>query len=687
MNAAILIAGINICAGAKEEFMTYFKKNNMKHYLLAALLTLIYCKGWSKDTLQVCSPSGKICVKVWMGVQLTYSIAYDNKIILAPSSIGLELDENRSLSLKNSIRSSAVKKISEQIIAPVPEKRKIIPDNYVLLSIAFRQPYKVEFRVYDDGVAYRISTFFKDSIYIKKEIAEFSFPGKPSAYFPQVQKKQDADIFHTSYEEEYPLRRIDTLADGVLGYSPILVVPDSNPKIAITESDLDDYPGMFLGGTGSSTLKGVFAGYPLEEQVSEGLYSQVKVTKRAPYIARTKGTRSLPWRALLIAAEDKELPGNDIVYRLATPSKIGDASWVKPGNLTDEWIIDINLFDVPFRAGLNTASYKYYIDFAKRFGFERIMMDAGWSDNNDLFKITPGISMDTIIAYAKEKGIKISMWTLAMTLDRQLDSALNQFNKWGIDFIMTDFIDRDDQKTVNFYHRVAKACAAHKIMIMYHGAYPPKGFNRTYPNAVGREGVLGSEYDMWSNRVTPAHDVTLAFTRMLAGGFDYEPGILNNATQKGTRPVAGLVTSPGTRCHQLSMFVVYDSPVQIFSGNPSEGMREPEFMELLAHLPTAWDETKIIDAKVAEYIVSARKKGNDWFIGGMSDWSERDITITFDFLDDNAAYKATVCKDGINADRYAADYVIQKDIPVKKNDVIKVHIAPGGGFLIRLDKQ
>jgi alpha-glucosidase len=666
--------------------MPGIKRSSIKNILFALLFTFSYLNGWSADTLKVSSPSGKICVKVWMGKQLTYSISYENKTILAPSLIDLQLVNNHSLSDNNAIKSTSVKKISEQIISPVPEKRKIIPNIYTHLSIAFRQPYKVEFKVYDDGVAYRITSLFKDSIYIKNEVAEFSFPGRPSAYFPQVKKRPDADIFHTSFEEEYPLRRIDSLATGAIGYSPILVIPESGPKIAITESDLEDYPGMFLGGTGSSTLKGVFAGFPLEEQAVVGLYSQYKVSKRAPYIARTSGTRSFPWRVLIIAKEDKELPGNDIVYRLTTPSRIGDASWVKPGNITEEWIIDLNLFNVPFKAGLNTASYKYYIDFAKRFGFDRIMMDAGWSDNNDLFKVIPSINMDTLTTYAKEKGVKICMWTLAMTLDRQLEGALDQFNKWGIDFIMTDFIDRDDQKTVNFFHRVAKACAAHKIMIMYHGAFAPKGFNRTYPNAVGREGVLGSEYDAWSNRISPGHDVTLPFTRMLAGGFDYEPGILNNATRKGTRPVAGVVTSPGTRCHQLSMFVVYDSPTQVFSGNPSEGMREPEFMQLLANLPTTWDETIITDAKIGEYIVSARKKGNDWFIAGMGDWSERDLTVKFDFLD-KGNYKATICKDGINADRYAADYVIQKEVPVKKNDAIKIHLAPGGGFLIRVDKQ
>jgi alpha-glucosidase len=222
-------------------------------------------------------------------------------------------------------------------------------------------------------------------------------------------------------------------------------------------------------------------------------------------------------------------------------------------------------------------------------------------------------------------------------------------------------------------------------MVMFHGAPPPKGFNRTWPNAVAREGVLGSEYNIWSNRVTPGHDVTLAFTRMLAGGFDYEPGLLNNATIKGTRPVSGVVTSPGTRCHQLSMFVIYDSPMQIFSGNPSEGMLEPQFMNLLGKIPTTWDETVIIDAKVGEFIVTARMKGTNWYAAGMTDWSERDIIMKFDFLDDGI-YKATICRDGINSDRYAADYVIEEDLDIRKYDELKIHLAPGGGFLIRLDK-
>lgn len=659
---------------------------NAKSCILAILLILIYCNAWSKDTLQVCSPSGRICVKIWMEKTLNYRIDFNGKPLLEPSGIDLLLSNYPNFSFNNRIKSHSIKKVNDVIISPVPEKRKRIPNDYNEMSITFKQPYRVEFRVYNDGVAYRFITSFKDSITVQNEIAEFNFPGRPSAYFPGIHKRDDVDIYHTSFEELYPLREIDSIKNTELAYSPVLVIPQSNARIAVTESDLEDYPGMFLARTGSSSLKGKFAPYPLEERLTGGDYPQLVVTRRANYIARTKGERTFPWRVMLINDEDRQLPSNDLVYRLASPSRIGDASWVNPGKGTDEWIININLFNVPFRSGVNNASYKYYIDFAKRFGFDRIMMDAGWSDNTDMFKINPDINMDTILAYAKEKGIKISMWTLAYTLERQLDSALDRFNKWGVDYIMTDFIDRDDQKTVNFYHKIAKACADHHIMIMYHGAYPPKGFNRTWPNNVSREGLLGSEYNIWSDKVTPPHDVTLPFTRMLAGSFDYEPGILNNATQKGFRQIEGMVMSQGTRCHQLAMFVVYDNPMPLFSGNPSQAWMEPAFMELLGSIPTVWDETNIIDGKVGQYIITAREKDSNWFIGGMTDWSARDLDIKFNFLDEGASYTATICKDGINADRYAADYILS-DTTIKKNDSINIHLASGGGFLIKLQKQ
>lgn len=657
----------------------------MKKNLALLFCIFISLGALANDSLKVCSPSGNICVKIWMEQQLKYCIFENGKMILRPSDIDMIVNDRRKFSVNNSIKGFSIKYISEKIISPVPEKRKNILNNYNLIAIKFRQPYQIEFRVYDDGAAYRFLTLFKDSIIVENEIANFRFPESASVFYPGIHKRSDADIYHTSYEEQFILRKMDGIQGSELAYNPVLVCPVSGPKIGITESDLEDYPGMFLAGANSSELRGTFAPYPLEEKMTGGDYPQALVTRRAHYIAKTKGARSFPWRVLIIADEDRQLPSNDLVYRLAPPSRIGDASWVHPGKSTDEWSIDVNLFNVPFRSGVNTNSYKYYIDFARRFGFNRIMMDAGWSDNMDLFKVNPNINMDTLTAYAREKGIKISMWTLSNTLGRQLDSALERFNRWGVDFIMTDFIDRDDQKTVNFYYRIAKSCADHHIMIMFHGAYPPKGFNRTFPNNITREGVLGSEYNIGEDKATPKHDVTLPYTRMLAGSFDYEPMVFNNSTQKGFRAVPGMVMTQGTRCHQLAMFVVFDNPMEVFGGNPSQAWMEPEFTELMGSTPTVWDETKILDGRAGEYIVTARQNKEDWYIAGMTDWTPRDIQVKFDFLS-AGNYNATICRDGINADRYAADYVLETR-PVKMNDEMKIHLAPGGGFFIRLEKK
>ncbi len=656
----------------------------MKNLVAVLFFTFVCQHLHAADSVTVSSPDKKIGVTVHYKDKLSYSIKYLGKQILLPSFIDLQLQNGKRLSDDLHVRKTSIRSFNGKIISPVPEKRKDIPDVYNELSLQFKEPFTVLLRVYNDGVAYRIVTRFRYSIIIKNEIAEFSFPEHKKVLLALFEPR-DGDPFITSFEELYQLKQIDSLSERSMAFSPVLVGEGDEVKVAVTESDLEDYPGMFLRGTNRNSLQGVFAPYPLEEKMTKGEFPQVVVAKRADYIAKTKGSRSFPWRVLMIGANDKDLPSNDIVYRLASPSRVDDVSWINPGKCTDEWIVGINLFNVPFKTGVNTASYKYYIDFAKRFGFDRIMMDAGWSNYTNLFDINPSINMDTITAYARSKGIRISMWTLCSTLDKQLDSALTQFNKWGVDFIMTDFMDRDDQPMVNFYHRIAKACADHKIMIMYHGAFPPKGFNRTWPNSITRESVLGSEYNIWSDKPTPEHDVTIPFTRMLSGSLDYEPGILDNATKEQFRPINQKVMSQGTRCHQLAMFVVYDSPMQIFSGNPSQGYMEPQFMELLGSLPTTWDETKILEAKVSEYIVTARKKGDDWYIAGMTDWTPRELNLQLDFLD-SGVYKVESCIDGVNAGTYPADYLIQT-FDLEKTKPLIVKMASGGGFLLKLVKN
>jgi alpha-glucosidase len=656
-------------------------------YVFFTLSTFISLNAFSNgnDTLNVSSPNNTIKVSIWKNKQVFYKIYFNNKSITKACIIDLEVNNKPSFSNESSFTGHTIKYNKSIVENQVPERSRRLLNEYNEIKIQFKAPYTLQFRVFNNGVAYQIGTKFKDSIFVKNEIAKFNFENKAAAYIPLIHKRDDGDIFHTSFEELYPLTALDSISSNQLAYNPVLVSPELSPKIAITESDLLDYPGMFLAGSNTNGLEAKFAPYPEKDSLTKELYPELVVTKRANYIANTKGTRNLPWRILMIAPEDKDLPINNMVYLLATPADSSNFKWVQPGKATDEWIININLFNVPFKAGINTATYKYYIDFCKRFGFDRIMMDAGWSDYKDLFKINPEINMDEIAAYAKSQNIKISMWTIAVTLDKQLDSALDQFNKWGVDFIMTDFIDRDDQKMVQFYERIAKACLKHKIMIMYHGAYAPKGFNRTYPNAITREGVLGSEYSIWSDKVTPSHNLILPFTRMLAGSMDYEPGYLNNATKASFRNIEGAPMSYGTRCHQLAMFIVYDSPMQIFSGNPSQAYLEPEFMELLGSIPTGWDETKILDAKVGEYIVTARKQNDNWYIAGMNDWNRKDQIINLDFLD-NGNYKLTICKDGMNAEKFAADYTITK-MTVTKKSIIKIHAAPGGGFMLKLIKE
>jgi len=657
----------------------------MQKILASIIFLLTFGFTHAVNKKEILSPDGKIKLIVEAKEHLSYSVTYENRIILLPSVIDLTLENGTAISGNIEFKKTTTRGNNSVIISPVPEKRTNIPDVYNELVIRFKTPFSVAFRVYNDGVAYRFQSHFKDSIVISRETATFNFPAAHPIYYPEVVKRDNADAYHTSFEEPYKFKTLDSLTQNNLCFTPVLVAPAYGPKVIITESDLEDYPGMFITGNGNNSLTGRFAPYPLEEKVGEGEFPQAIVTKRAEFIAKTKGNRSFPWRVVLIAASDKELPANDLVYRLASPSRVSDVSWIKPGKGTDEWIIGINLFNVPFKSGVNTATYKFYIDFAKRFGFDRIMMDAGWSDYKDLFKINPAINMDEIAAYANEKNIKLSMWTLAMTLNKQLEPALEQFNKWGVDFIMTDFMDRDDQQMVNFYFRIAEACARHKIMIMYHGAFKPAGFNRTWPNSVTRESVLGSEYNIWSEKATPEHNVLLPFIRMVSGPMDYEPGILDNATSKTFRPIGDKVMAPGTRCHQAAMFVVYDSPIQIFSGNPSQGLLEPAFMELIGSVPTTWDTTIILDAKVGDYIVTARKKGGDWFVGAMTDWTARELSMDLSFLDDDV-YKAVMCEDGVNAERYASDYkLFNKEM--KRADPLKIKMAPGGGYLLRLQHK
>ncbi|HLO81044.1 MAG TPA: glycoside hydrolase family 97 protein [Chitinophagaceae bacterium] len=649
-------------------------------YLILPLLLLASGYAVAQKTYQLFSPDSSLRLEIDTDKKLSYQLYAGNTLLIKSSAIDLQLQQGKKMSDDLRVKTHRTKNIQDSIWPPLAYRKKMIIDQYRQLELEFRSAFRLQFRLYNNGMAYRLGTVFEDSIVVKNETAGFEFDKSANIWMAAIDKRADQDRFHTSYEAVYKKHVWASIADTMLTYAPVTISLPNGYHLAISDANLYDYPGMFLQKT-KDGLEGVFASYPLKEGLTKGEFSQAIVTQRADYIARTFGKRMLPWRAVMVAKQDRDLPNNDLFYVLGDPTTIKDVSWLKPAKGTDEWITGINLFNVPFVAGLNTASYKYYIDFAAKFGFTQIMLDAGWSDYQDLTRVNPDIDMPELLRYAREKNVNLMLWTLCTTLDKQLDVALDQFEKWNVHSIMTDFMDRDDQPTVNFYHRIAKACAERKIAIMFHGAFPPKGFNRTWPNAITQEGVLGSEWNIWSELVTPEHDVAIAYTRMLAGPLDYEPGLLLNAQKDQFRPVGKNPMSRGTRCHQLAMFLVYDSPLQIFSGNISQGLLEPGFMQLLGSIPSTWDETKILDGKIGEYIITARRKGSDWYVAGLNNETARDISYTLDGAGSNLTY----CEDGVNAHNYAADHRLGKKKMEGKE--VKVHMSPGGGFLHKISME
>src|SRR5688572_8738181 len=653
----------------------------MLYYSFPIVLLLLSLNLVAQEAYSLYSPDSALRLEIKTRDKLSWHLYSGKELLTQSSSVDLQLGNQNKLSGNLTVSSHQYTRANKNITVPVPYRRKVITDNYTQLELIFKEPFSVQFRLYNNGMAYRIGTRFKDSIIIESETASFETAGNASVWFAHMDKRPNVDRFHTSFEAIYKKQALTDIADTMLTYAPVTVSLPNGYHLAISDANLFDYPGMFLEKKGNG-LKGVFAPYPAKEKLMEGEFPQYIVEDRNDYIAKTNGTRTFPWRAVMVAKNDIDLPTNDLFWLLGEDSKVKDPSWIKYGKGTDEWITGINLFNIPFKAGINTATYKYYIDFAKRFGFDQVMLDAGWSEVKDLFKINPDVDMNALTAYARKNNIRLMLWTLSYTLDKQLDSALKQFSKWGIASIMTDFMDRDDQPMVNFYHRIAKACADHKISIMFHGAYPPKGFNRTWPNAITQEGVLGAEWNIWSELATPEHNVAIAYTRMLAGPLDYEPGLLLNAQKDQFRPIGKNPMSIGTRCHQLAMFLVYDSPLQIFSGNISQGLKEPAFMKLLGSIPTIWDETRILEGKIGEYIVTARRKGRHWYVAALNNSTPRDVVLKFDFLN-SGNYRTTVCKDGMNAHNYGADYeLIEKNL--KRSNVETIHLAPGGGFLVRM---
>ncbi|MGH7595600.1 MAG: glycoside hydrolase family 97 protein [bacterium] len=630
----------------------------------------------AEKSYRLLSPDKKMEVKIRVQDQITFSILHNGQEVLAPSTLSMALDNNSMLGASPSVKSAKARSVKEEIKPVLPEKRKIIPDVYNELELTFSGNYGVRFRAYDDGVAYRFFTNLAGNIIVKHEEVSLNFAVSDSIYFPEEES------FMSHSERLYKYLAIKDIADKQMCSLPALVVKSNGTKLAISEADLLDYAGLYLRGSGdrTATLKSKFPPYPLEEKLERD--RDLLVVKTADYIAQTTGRRDFPWRVIAIAENDGDLIENDIIYRLGSPLALKDTGWIKSGKVAWDWWNANNIYGVDFRSGVNTATYKYYIDFASRYGIDHIILDEGWSVPADLFKINPDMNIEELFAYAKAKNVGIIPWVLWNALDKDFDRALDQFEKWGAKGIKVDFMQRDDQKMVNYYEKVAKAAAEHHLLVDFHGAYKPTGLRRTYPNVLTREGVRGLEWNKWSKDITPKHDVTLPFIRMFAGPMDYTPGAMINATANDFRDIFNRPMSQGTRCHQLAMYVVFESPLQMLADSPSHYLEEPECMEFLSAVPTVWDETRVLNAKIGEYVAVARKHGEAWYVGAMTNWLPRDFEIDLSFLG-AGNFKMTSWADGINADRYASDYKKLTKV-VTSAEKLKVHLAPGGGWVTML---
>jgi alpha-glucosidase len=658
----------------------------MKRYILFALVFVNFVTHAQRSKVyELKSPDGKILVKIEPGSKLVWSVNHKGQSILAPSAISLQLDDGQVLGDNAAIISAPSKSVNTSFAA-IHYKKDIIRDQYNQITLNCKDGYGIIFRAYNDAVAYRFFTNRKGEIVIRNEEANFNFESDHKAFIPVQWDYRGGQNFNSSFEALYREIPLSKFPKDSLAFLPVLVDVGSNKKVVVLEADLDDYPGMYvdLNETGKG-LKGEFAPYPLE--VKQGGYNKLNLvpTQRADYIGKTKATRNFPWRVLVMSEEDKELLNNDIIQKLATPNQLKDISWIKPGQVAWDWWNNWNIAGVGFKAGINTDTYKYYIDFASANHIPYIIMDAGWSDELDLYKLNKDIDLASIISYGNEKNVGVILWASWYAVLHQSDKAFPHYASMGVKGFKIDFIDRDDQVAVASTYSIAKKAADHKLLVDYHGIYKPTGLQRTYPNVIGYEGVKGLENYKWADEDQPRYAVTIPFIRMMAGPMDYTPGAMRNSNQRNFRAIGDNPMSKGTRCNQLAMYVVYEAPLQMLSDNPTTYMKEKECTDFIVKVPVTFDETVPLDSKVAEYVSIARRKGDTWFIGAMTNWTPRELVLDLSFLPPGK-YEAEVLKDGINADRDGTDYK-REVVTFSSGDKVNIRLSGGGGWVARLRKN
>ncbi|HEX9187285.1 MAG TPA: glycoside hydrolase family 97 catalytic domain-containing protein, partial [Vicinamibacteria bacterium] len=512
-------------------------------------------------------------------------------------------------------------------------------------------------RVYDDGFALRWETALPGRVRVRDEGFAVAFPEEPKAHFLAGPGP------HHGYEDLWrhaPISALESWSDKPLTASlPLVFETAAGPRLGLVQVDVDDYPALYLGYRTSHPrqLHGVFPRRSLREAPGGFLEFDLVVAERADDIAETAGTRRFPWRAFVVARRDADLLASDMVTRLAPPPAPGsDFSWVKPGKVVWDYWANWNLEGVDFPAGRNDATFRYHVDFAARNGFEYVNVDWMWTDPHDLFATNPDVDVPGLVRYAREKGVGMFVWCLARTLERQLQPALDRFQKWGVAGLKIDFFDRDDQRMMNLYRRFAEEAAKRKMLVLFHGATPPTGLSRAFPNVLGYEAVRGLEYDKFNEQgSTPPHEVTIPYTRMLAGPMDFTPGAMRALNKASWKAVSDYPSSQGTLARQLAMYVMYETSLPMLSDMPTAYERSPDALDFLKAVPTTWDESKGLDGRIGDLAVLARRKGGDWWVAAMTDWSRRTVEVPLSLLGDGP-WEATVWSDGPNADKVGTDY-------------------------------
>ena len=661
-------------------------KNNKK--LCLAILSLLLLSGNASFAAKekkyvLSSPDGTLKVEISAGNELAYQVMHGNDTILSHSNIGLVLEDGTIVGKTPRITGERRKKIKDNIESPFYRFKEFVATGNEL-DLKLKGGFGIIFRAYNEGVAYRFYTTQSSDIIIKEEQAEFNFKEDYTAYLPYT--TNDKKTMAMAYQNVYDITPLSK-AQPKLAFLPV-TVDCGSVKLTLLESDLEAYPGMFVQSQqGKYGLKGVFAPYPAKTDFYPWR-KQEYVTETTDFISRSRGSRSYPWRVLAITEKDTDMPVNNLVYALASPNRIGDTSWIKTGKVAWGWWNDWNLKGVPFKAGINMDTYKYYIDFASRNGLEFIVLDEGWyaPKSGDMLTVIPELDLPELIAYGKSKGVEIVLWTVFNVLDSQLEAACKKYADMGIKGFKVDFLDRDDQTAVEMVYRIAEMTARYKLTLDLHGIYKPTGINRTYPHIINFESVFGMEEVKWTDikNNMPLYDVTFPYIRMMAGPVDYTPGAMRNATKADWRAMYYTPASMGTRCHQLAAYIVHDSPFTMLCDAPTNYLNEQECVDFIASLPVEVDSTFIASGELGKYIVTVRKKDVNWYIGGMTNWDERDVQLDFSFLPEGVSYTAVLFKDGVNANKQAEDYR-KETIRIDKDSRLTLHLASGGGFAMKLE--